>query len=262
MKKELLKVRSLTARFGGLTAVDSVDFSVNENEIVSLIGPNGAGKTTTFHAITGFLVKTGGTVTFDGADLGNLRPNQIAAKGLVRTFQTTSLFSGLTVMDNIRTAHHAQEDVTLFDCILNTSRNRDVERETLVKTMEILKLVHLEDRLETIASNLPYGEQRILGVALSLAAKPKMLLLDEPSAGLNSSETLTMMDLIERLRDRGITILLVEHDMKLVMGVSDRIVVLNFGKKIAEGTPAEIKGNPEVIAAYLGRSDPEKRFRH
>ena len=205
MKKELLKVENLTARFGGLTAVDSVDFAVTENEIVSLIGPNGAGKTTTFNVVTGFLEKTVGTVTFEGADLGKLRPNQIAAKGLVRTFQITSLFPGLTVMDNIRTAHHAQEDVTFFDCILDTSRNHDVERETVAKTTEILKLVNLEDKKEAVASNLPYGEQRILGIALSLAAKPKMLLLDEPSAGLNSSETFRLMGLIKRLRDGGIT---------------------------------------------------------
>lgn len=240
-------------KFGGLTAVDSMDFSVVENEIVSLIGPNGAGKTTTFNAITGFLGKTGGTVTFDGKDLAGLRPNQIVERGLVRTFQITSLFPGLTVMDNIRTARHSQEDVTLFDCILNTKRNRDVENETIAKTYEILKFVDLEGRKGKIAGNLPYGEQRILEIAISLATKPKMLLLDEPSAGLNNTETQTMMGLIKRLRDAGITILLVEHDMKLVMGISDWIVVLNFGEKIAEGTPEEIKNNQEVITAYLGK---------
>lgn len=255
MRRDILEVKNLTVAFGGLTAVQSLDFTVAEHEIVSLIGPNGAGKTTTFNALSGFVKKKEGKVTFDvdGHELRNLTPHQIAEKGLVRTFQITSLFPGLTVMDNIRTAVHVRNHASLFDALFNTARNRRVEEETDARALEILSFVNLEDKKDRIAVNLPYGEQRSLEIAIAQAAAPKMLLLDEPSAGLNNTETHVMMDLIMRLRDLGITILLVEHDMKLVMEVSDRIVVLNFGEKIAEGTPAEIKNNQEVITAYLGR---------
>lgn len=254
MKREMLEVQNLTVSFGGLTALQSLDFTVAEHEIVSLIGPNGAGKTTTFNALSGFVKKKAGTVIFDGRELRDLRPHQIAERGLARTFQITSLFPGLTVMDNIRTAHHIRNHASLFDTLFNTGRNRRIEEETDARTMEILNFVNLKDKKDRVAVNLPYGEQRILEIAISQATTPKMLLLDEPSAGLNNTETHVMMDLIMRLRDLGITILLVEHDMKLVMEVSDRIVVLNFGEKIAEGTPEEIKGNQEVITAYLGKN--------
>lgn len=261
MNEEILKVDKLTVKFGGLVAVDSVGFSVSRNKIVSLIGPNGAGKTTTFNAITGFLRKSAGTIEFDGEELKKSRPHQIAKKGLVRTFQITSLFPNLSVLDNIRTSHHMQEEATLLDSILNTKRNRSIENETLIRSSEILKFIDLEDKKDRISSNLPYGEQRILEIGIALATQPKMLLLDEPSAGLNSTETQVMMDLIKKMRDMGITILLVEHDMKLVMGISDRIVVLNFGKKIAEGSPDEIRANEHVIRAYLGekREDATSR---
>ena len=252
MKKELLKVDNLTVKFGGLTAVSRLEFSVSRNEIVSLIGPNGAGKTTTFNAISGFLKKSEGTIKFDSEELGKLRPHQIAQKGLIRTFQITSLFPGLSAYDNIRTGHHLQEKLKLFDSFFNTKRNLRVENETLIKSNGILKFIDLEHAKDTVASNLPYGEQRILEIGIALAAQPKMLLLDEPSAGLNDTETQVMMNLINKMRDDGITILLVEHDMRLVMGISDRIVVLNFGAKIAEGTPDEIKIHKDVITAYLG----------
>lgn len=252
MVEEILKVQALTVRFGGLAAVDDVHFSVFPTEIVSLIGPNGAGKTTIFNAITGFLKKSEGTIRFDGKKLEKMRPHRIAQKGLLRTFQITSLFSNLSVFNNIRTGHHLQENVRTLDSIFNTKRNRRVEKETTEKSLEILRFIELEHTMDTVAGNLPYGEQRILEIGIALAAQPKMLLLDEPAAGLNHTETQVMMNLISRLRKDGITILLVEHDMKLVMGISDRIVVLNFGKKIAEGSPDEIKKNKDVITAYIG----------
>jgi branched-chain amino acid transport system ATP-binding protein len=248
---EILKVRELTVRFGGLAAVDRVDFSIFRNEIVSLIGPNGAGKTTTFNAITGF-VNPSGMIEFEGRILKKRRPHQIAEKGIVRTFQITSLFRNLSVLDNIRTSHHLQGRQAFLDAILNTGRKERVEQETLSRSMEILEFIDLIEEKDRIASNLPYGRQRILEVGIALAVQPKLLLLDEPSAGLNDTETREMMHLINRIRDKGITILVVEHDMKLVMGISNRIVVLNFGKKIAEGTPDQIKSNPDVIKAYLG----------
>lgn len=252
MNDSILNVGRLTVRFGGLTAVSEVDFSISTKEIVSLIGPNGAGKTTTFNAITGFIRKASGAVFFEGEDLTGRKPHEIARAGIVRTYQITSLFPNLLVLDNIRTGHHMEERETLLDVFFNTRRKREIEKETLDKAREILRFVGLDEKRDMIASHLPYGEQRLLEIGIALAAVPKLLLLDEPSAGLNDTETQAMKRLIGRMRDRGITILLVEHDMKLVMGVSDRIVVLNFGKKIAEGTPDQIRCNPEVITAYLG----------
>ena len=249
---EILKVQALTVKFGGLKAVDSVDFSMFENEIVSLIGPNGAGKTTTFNAITGFVRKQAGKIEFEGKRLDHLRAHQIAERGVVRTFQITSLFPNLTVLDNIHTGRHIREKVSLFGALLNTRRKRQVEDENLEKAMEILKFIDLQDMKDTIASNLPYGDQRVLEIGVALAAEPRLFLLDEPSAGLNDAETQVMMALIRKMKSQGITILLVEHDMKLVMGISDRIVVLNFGKKIAEGSPGQIRCDQQVITAYLG----------
>lgn len=252
MASELLAVNHLTVKFGGLTAVNDVDFFVRSDEIVSLIGPNGAGKTTTFNAVTGFLRASTGSISFETQELVHLKPHQIAEKGITRTFQITSLFPHLSVLENIRTGHHLQERETLWDAVFNTRRKRRVEGETLEKSVEILNFIGLKGKKEVVAGSLPYGEQRFLEIGIALAANPRLLLLDEPSAGLNDTETQGMKDLIQRMRAKSITILLVEHDMKLVMSISDRIVVLNFGKKIATGTPEEIKTNPEVVKAYLG----------
>ncbi|MEW6265137.1 MAG: ABC transporter ATP-binding protein [Thermodesulfobacteriota bacterium] len=248
----LLTVEGLIVQFGGLKAVDAVDFSIGRNEIVSLIGPNGAGKTTTFNAITGFVRKNAGSIIFDGHRLEQLRPYQIAERGVVRTFQITSLFPNLTVLENIRTGRHMWEKVSLLGTIFNTKTKRAVEEENLVKVQNILEFVDMAAFQHVVASNLPYGQQRLLEIGVALAAEPRLLLLDEPSAGLNDAETQVMMELIKKMRDQGITILLVEHDMKLVMGISDRIVVLNFGRKIAEGSPDEISCDAKVITAYLG----------
>jgi branched-chain amino acid transport system ATP-binding protein len=247
-----LQIEMLTSGYRSADILNEITLYVEKGEIVSLIGPNGAGKTTIFNVISGFLKKSEGTIGFDGEELEKMRPHRIAERGLIRTFQITSLFSNLSVFDNLRTGHHLQEKVRTLDSIFNTKRNRRVEKETTEKSLEILRFIELEHARETVAGNLPYGEQRILEIGIALAAQPKMLLLDEPAAGLNHTETQVMMNLISRLRKEGITILLVEHDMKLVMGISDRIVVLNFGKKIAEGSPDEIKRNKDVITAYIG----------
>jgi len=252
MNEAILCIDHLTVRFGGLAAVNDVSFTISRNEIVSLIGPNGAGKTTTFNAVTGFLKRISGSIRFEGEELVSLKPHQIARKGIVRTYQITSLFPSISVLENIRTAHHAKEHETLFDVLFNTRRKRQTEAMTLKKAREILDFIGLREKEKLLGSNLPYGEQRLLEMGIALAAEPRLLLLDEPSAGLNDTETQRMKELIRKIREQGVTILLVEHDMKLVMGISDRIVVLNFGKKIAEGAPEEIRKDPEVIKAYLG----------
>jgi branched-chain amino acid transport system ATP-binding protein len=259
MNQEILSVRRLTVKFGGLTAVNEVDLSIRRREIVSLIGPNGAGKTTLFNAITGFVKKSSGSVLFEGQEVGGLKPHEIAERGIIRTFQITSVFPNLSVLDNIRTAFHREGRESLLDVFFHTRRKQAVEKKTLDKACEVLDFVGLTEKKDATASNLPYGEQRVLEIAIALAAGPALILLDEPSAGLNDTETKVMKTLIARIRQQGITILLVEHDMKLVMGISDRIVVVNFGRGIASGTPEEIRRNPEVIRAYLGEAKTHAR---
>jgi branched-chain amino acid transport system ATP-binding protein len=248
-----LEVEHVVVRFDGLLAIADLEFNVKEGEIVGLIGPNGAGKTTAFNVITGFLRPTEGTVLYRGTRLSGLKPHQIAALGLVRTFQRTSVFQTRTVLDNVLTALHRRGNITVWDALLRLPRCGAEERRLGEQARELLRLVGLERRAGERAGALPYGDQRLLGVAMALAAQPSMLLLDEPVSGMNATETSRFMKLLADIRGLGITILLVEHDMRMVMGVSERVIVLNYGRIVAEGTPAAIQNDPEVIRAYLGQ---------
>jgi branched-chain amino acid transport system ATP-binding protein len=249
----ILSIEHVAVQFGGLTAISDMTFDVARGEFVSLIGPNGAGKTTAFNVITGFLRPTRGAVLFKGAALTGLKPHEVAALGLVRTFQRTSLFDKCSVFDNVLIGLHRRTKPSLLGALLALPSERLKERELREKVWEILELVGLADQARELGGSLPYGNQRVLGVALALAADPEALLLDEPVSGMNASETGRFVELIGKLRARDLTILLVEHDMLMVMGISDRIVVLNYGKIIANGPPSAIQSDPEVIRAYLGQ---------
>jgi branched-chain amino acid transport system ATP-binding protein len=253
----LLRVNNLSVRFGGLLAIEDLSFEVREGEVLSLIGPNGAGKTTAFNAITGYLAPTSGEIVFQGRSIDNMKPHQVAALGLVRTFQKTSVFAGRSALDNVLTGLHLRARQTPLAILLGLPYVRREEEELRVEAGRILQFVNLQNRQGELASALPYGEQRLLEVAIALAAQPRLLLLDEPVSGMNPSETAAFMAKLGEIRALGITVLLVEHDMKMVMGVSDRVVCLSQGRIIAGGTPAEIQANPEVIKAYLG-----ERYKH
>jgi branched-chain amino acid transport system ATP-binding protein len=248
-----LSVDKVAMHFGGLVAISDMSFSVGEGEIVSLIGPNGAGKTTAFNVVTGFLSPTKGEVSYRGQVLTGLKPQQIAGLGLVRTFQRTSVFPNDTVYDNVLIGLHRRGKAGLLSALLGLPAARRSEAGLRRQATELVEWVGLGRRAQDLAGSLSYGEQRLVGVALALAAEPSMLLLDEPVSGMNASETHTFVQLIRRIRDGGVTILLVEHDMPMVMSVSDRIVVLNYGRIIAEGPPEAIKNDPAVIEAYLGQ---------
>jgi branched-chain amino acid transport system ATP-binding protein len=247
-----LSIEHVAVRFDGLVAISDLDFTVRQGEIVGLIGPNGAGKTTAFNVFTGFLKPTAGEVRYRGTLLNGLKPHEIAGLGLVRTFQRTSIFQNNSVFENVLTGLHRRGRSILWDTLLALRRERASEAELADRAREILRVVGLEPRAEELAGALPYGEQRLVGIALALAAEPTMLLLDEPVSGMNEAESARVMRLVETIRASGVTVLLVEHDMPMVMQVSDRIVVLNSGTIIAEGPPAVIQNNPDVIRAYLG----------
>jgi branched-chain amino acid transport system ATP-binding protein len=248
----ILDVDQLTLRFGGLTALDNVSFDIKEGEILGLIGPNGAGKTTCFNAITGVYRPTSGTISFNGTSLAGKKRFEITQAGIARTFQNIRLFPTMTALENVLVGADAQHTTGMFSALFRLPKHRREEAEGHQRAMELLRFMGLAKQADELAANLSYGDQRRLEIARAMATQPKLICLDEPAAGFNPQEKKVLMDLIRKVRDQGFTVLLIEHDMRLVMGVTDRIVVLEFGKKIAEGTPAEIRDNPAVIAAYLG----------
>ncbi|MDE6952965.1 MAG: ABC transporter ATP-binding protein [Erysipelotrichales bacterium] len=252
----LLKAEGLGIQFGGLKAVDEFNFEIEKNQLYGLIGPNGAGKTTIFNLLTGVYKPTSGQITFDGKTIIKMKPNQITELGIARTFQNIRLFKNMSVIDNVKVGLHHSQNYSLFSTILNTPGYFKGEEAMEEVALSLLKVFDLEEFAYVKASNLPYGKQRKLEIARALATSPKLLLLDEPAAGMNPTETAELMETIKLVREKfSIAILLIEHDMKLVMGICEKIVVLNFGTTLAFGTPEEIRNNPEVVAAYLGNEE-------
>jgi branched-chain amino acid transport system ATP-binding protein len=254
MSEPILSLKGVTKRFLGLLAVDDVSFDVMKGEVFALIGPNGAGKTTLFNTVTGLYPPTNGSVIFEGRDITGSKPHKAAAFGIARTFQNIRLFDYMTVLDNVKVGMHVRMHAKLWDALFKTRRERREEEEVTERAMELLAFVGMTRQAHNFARNLPYGQQRRVEIARALATEPRLLLLDEPAAGFAPHEKVELMGLVEKVREQGVTVFLIEHDMKVVMGAARRIAVLDHGEKIAEGTPDEVRNNRRVIEAYLGKS--------